>query len=230
MQVTDATTRVAPVSSPDWQAEALRLRREADSRNQQFDWSKLQLFGLESEKRLIDSPAQLDLAEVLVEAPAAAPVPATEQITYTRRMGRQRDDDCVADVGLRFDDRVPVEFIDLSAPLLQGPDADRYQAIDQKITRRLAQHLANHVVLEYRRPVIGPRDSATLMEVAAPSSVFEGSVADVSLLAGLQVDKFVYHLPKCRQQPRLGDAGITLSRSTLTHYSAAQHRPAASGP
>jgi len=40
----------------------------------------------------------------------------------------------------------------------------------------------------------------------------------VSLLAGLLVDKFVYHLPLYRQHQRLADAGITLRRATLTHY------------
>jgi len=40
----------------------------------------------------------------------------------------------------------------------------------------------------------------------------------VSVLAGLLVDKFVYHLPLYRQHQRLADAGITLSRTTLTSY------------
>ena len=35
---------------------------------------------------------------------------------------------------------------------------------------------------------------------------------------GLLVDKFCYHLPLYRQHQRLKDAGITLSRSTLTNY------------
>jgi transposase len=48
--------------------------------------------------------------------------------------------------------------------------------------------------------------------------VFEGSLADVSVLAGLLVEKFLYHLPLDRQHRRLADAGVTLSRSTLIHY------------
>jgi hypothetical protein len=43
-------------------------------------------------------------------------------------------------------------------------------------------------------------------------------MADVSVLAGLLVDKFVYHLPLYRQHQRLKDAGITVSRSTLTQW------------
>ena len=32
------------------------------------------------------------------------------------------------------------------------------------------------------------------------------------------MDKFIYHLPLYRQHQRLKDAGITLSRSTLTYW------------
>jgi hypothetical protein len=39
----------------------------------------------------------------------------------------------------------------------------------------------------------------------------------VSFLAGLVIDKFQYHLPLYRQHQRLLQAGITLSRSTLTN-------------
>lgn len=42
------------------------------------------------------------------------------------------------------------------------------------------------------------------------------SVADVSFVAGMLVDKFVYHLPLYRQHQRLQQSGIQLSRSTLT--------------
>ncbi|WP_419629175.1 IS66 family transposase [Thiolapillus sp.] len=43
-------------------------------------------------------------------------------------------------------------------------------------------------------------------------------MADVSVLAGLLVDKFVYHLPLYRQHQRMKDAGITVARSTLTQW------------
>ena len=109
-------------------------------------------------------------------------------------------------------------MIELSAPQLESPEADQYEVIDHKISHRLAQRPGSYVVLEYRRPVLRHKPSASLMEVQAPSAVFEGSLADVSLLAGILVDKFAYHLPLYRQHQRLKDAGITLSRSTLTNY------------
>lgn len=191
---------------------------ERDALRQQLDWFKRQLFGRTSEKRLLDNPDQLDLGKLLGDSQPPVEPPPTEKITYTRRKGKQRSDDCVTDSGLRFDERVPIESIELSAPQLQGGDADQYEIIDYKVTRRLAQRPGSYVVLEYRRPVIRDKRQSTLMEVPAPDSVLEGSLADVSFLAGLLVDKFLYHLPLYRQHQRLADAGITLSRSTLTHY------------
>jgi len=199
-------------------ADYEQIRAERDALKQEPDWFKRQLFGRKSEKRLIEYPDQMDLGALLGDAaPPSAPEP-TEKISYTRRKGKQRRDEDVTDSGLRFDERVPIETIELSAPQLNGADADQYEVIDYKITRRLAQRSGSYVVLEYRRPLIRDKRASSLMEVPAPSAVFDNSLADVSLLAGILVDKFLYHLPLYRQHQRLADAGITLSRSTLTNY------------
>ena len=68
------------------------------------------------------------------------------------------------------------------------------------------------------RPVIKLDD--TVVSHPAPTSVFDKSFADVSLIAGTLIDKFQYHLPLYRQHQRLAAAGITLSRQTLTNLEA----------
>ena len=218
MKAASADAKIDSQQHANLRADYARVCEERDALKQQLDWFKRQLFGRKSEKRLIDNPDQLDLSAVLGDAVPPGEPPATEKISYTRRKGKQRSDDCVTDAGLRFDDRVPIESIELSAPQLQGPDADQYEIIDYKVTRRLAQRPGSYVVLEYRRPVIKDKRQASLLEVPAPSGVLDNSLADVSFLAGLLVDKFLYHLPLYRQHQRLADAGITLSRSTLTRY------------
>ena len=50
-----------------------------------------------------------------------------------------------------------------------------------------------------------------------PDQVLERSIADVSLLAGLLVDKFQFHLPLHRQHQRMAQMGITVARSSLTN-------------
>lgn len=214
----------APESTPpvDLQLQNQQLQsalanslQENKSLKQQLNWFKRQLFGEKSEKRLtIDNPNQIDLGEIF-KAPSDLPPPETEKITYERRK-KQRSEDCVTDEGLRFDDRVPVEVTELPAPELQGEDADQYEIIDYKVTRKLAQRPGSYVILEHRRPVVRHKPTQTLSTVAAPSGIFDRSIADVSLLAGLLIDKFVFHLPLHRQHQRMALSGITLSRSTLT--------------
>ncbi|MEW8057387.1 MAG: IS66 family transposase [Candidatus Thiodiazotropha sp.] len=196
--------------------ENTELKQQIQTLQQQLDWFKRQLFGRKSEKRLAQSADQLDIGLLFDQPTTDLPAPATEQITYTRK--KQRQDNCVTDQGLRFDDSVPVEVIELPAPELAGPDADQYEIIDEKVTRRLAQRPGSYVVLEYRRPVVKHKPSQTLSSVPAPAAIFDKSLADVSLLVGLLSDKFLYHLPLYRQHQRMKDAGISLSRATLTAY------------
>ncbi len=190
-------------------------KQEIESLKHQLDWFKQQLFGQKSEKRLIDNPDQLGLGDILKEAVPEQEVP-TEKITYERKK-KQRPDDSVTDQGLRFNDNVPVELIHLPAPEMLGDDADQYEIIDQKNTYRLAQRPGSYVVLNYQRDVVRHKPSKTLTTVAAPSGLFDRSFADVSFIAGMLVDKYLYHLPLYRQHQRLEASGVTISRGTLTH-------------
>ena len=185
----------------------------------QIAWFNKQLFGEKSEKRPVEQPHQpgLDLGE------AAKPiVPEGEKITVTYQRGtgkKQRPDDCVNDAGLRFNDDVPVEVIEHQPPELSGPEADQYEVIEIKTVCRLAQRPASYVVLQYNRPVLKRKGRDKPEPCPAPDNVLERSIADVSLLVGLLVDKFQYHLPLYRQHQRIQNAGITLSRTTLTNLS-----------
>jgi len=129
------------------------LEHQLQTLQHQLEWFKRQLFGRSSEKRLLVDPAHQPLLAGLVHAQAAAPAPElTEHIAYERRRRKQRGDACVTDEGLRFDASVPVETIELCAPQLEGPEADDYEIIAFKRTRRLAQRPASYVVLEAERP------------------------------------------------------------------------------
>jgi len=215
VQIADASTEEIALLRRENRA----LKEQLQALGSQLDWFKRQLFGEKSEKRLVVDPAlQADLLVSLGETLPAPAKPETEEIRYERRKPKVRGEGCVSEEGLRFDARVPVEVIEVSAPELSGPEADQYEVIDYEVSRRLAQRPGAYVVLEYRRPVLKHLPSQTLRNLPAPASVFAGTMADVSLLAGLLVDKFSYHLPLYRQHQRLKDAGITVSRGTLTHY------------
>ncbi|MEM1281424.1 MAG: IS66 family transposase [Cyanobacteria bacterium P01_H01_bin.152] len=199
------------------QQEIEHLTEKVLQLTQQLDWFKRQLFGRKSEKKLVHNPHQGSLFDL--PAPAQDSAPSTPIKAHQRRSKKQPHDHDVNDTGLRFDDSVPQEIIELSIPELEGDKAHEYEIIDYKETTRLAQRIGSYVVLIYRRPVVRHQPSNTLAATpAAPDNVLDGCYADVSLLAGLMVDKAIYHLPLYRQHQRLRDSGVRLSRTTLIHW------------
>lgn len=188
---------------------------------QQLDWFKRQVFGEKTERRdFTDHLYQTTLADILQDLPALPAKPDEPKHTITYQRGTAKKNvlaDAPDDAGLRFDASVPVEEIHIPAPELLGADKDDYTIVSEKVTYRLAQNPASYVVLKYTRPVVKKKSTSLLICPPAPTTVFERSLADVSFLVGLLVDKFVYHLPLYRQHQRLTQNGIVLARSTLTH-------------
>jgi transposase len=185
----------------------------------QLKWFQNQVFGRKSERRLAGDSKyiQLTLGSLLEEETPPAPTETVKE--YQRRIKPEKLSESSEDEsGLRFSSDVPVKTIPLKpeevADLKEGED---YEVIGEKVTHRLAQRPASYVVLKYVRPVVKLK-SDKVVSHPAPEGVFERSFADVSLVAGILVDKFQYHLPLYRQHQRLAAGGITISRQTLTNF------------
>lgn len=189
---------------------------KVQSLQQQVDWFKRQLFGRKSEKYTVDNPAQ---ANLFGQAQDEALPPAPKKVVNGyARSNKQKNEDNVNDTGLRFTDDVPTKIIDVPCPELEGENADDYEIIGHKETHRLAQLPGSYQVLIYRKQVWRKKDNGNILTPKAPTNVLEGTYADVSLLAGLMVDKAVFHLPLHRQHLRMLQSGVTLSRATLINY------------
>lgn len=196
-------------------AENATLRAQLAAAQRHLDWFKRQLFGNKSEKQLeVDPAVQMSLLAGLVDD--VPPQPPAETETKTVKKRRKMRDGAVNDMGLRFDDSVPVRVIEVPAP--EGLEDG--EVITIRSTFRLAQRRASYEVLEYRCPVIKSPETGKLHTTPAPENIFGGSIADVSFLAGMLIDKFAYHLPLYRQHQRLTQAGFQLSRATLTRLTA----------
>jgi transposase len=202
-------------------ADIVALLAENANLKRQVEWFQRQLFGRKSEKRLREpDPDQLSLAGMLTTPvpPADQPPPPTETVKAYQRRVRLTGANVAEESELRFDDSVPVQEILLTNPEVKDLPPDAYEVISEKVTYRLAQRPGAYVILKYRRPVIKRQDTEELSCPPAPPAVFEKSFPDVSLIAGLLIEKFVFHLPLYRQHQRMQQAGIRLSRSTLTQW------------
>ena len=198
-------------------ADMAALRAENASLQRQLDWFKRQLFGRKSERLLaIDPAVQQSLLSSMEDLPVPPPPESDEDTSPAKTPRRKARQNAVNDTGLRFDDSVPVKVIEVAPDLPDGVSLDDVEVITTRSTFRLAQRRASYQVLEYRCPVIKVSADAVPQATSAPATLFDGSLADVSFIAGMLVDKFCYHLPLYRQHQRLQQAGIQLSRTTLT--------------
>ena len=216
---TVASSSLSTEVSPEKLAEEnARLHAQLQRMKRELDWFKKQVFGPRSEKQVFEVPDQNRLFEPDEPAPASPPAEEKRAVNaYQRGTGKKkRDEDCLNDTGLRFGPEVPVEVIEHLPPELTGPQADQFEIVDTRITWRLGQRPSSYVVLRHERPVIRRKGNGKLITPPAPPNVLEKSLADVSLLAGLLTDKFQFHLPLYRQHQRMRQAGITVSRATLT--------------
>lgn len=199
-------------------AENAQLRRDLQIVRHQLDWFQRQLFGEKSERRLVDVPVEQGQLFAEDTAKSGQATEPTQTVAEHTRRKKQRQPEHVLDKGLRFDDSVPVRVIDRTPDELKGDKADQYVIPGYDSTFRLAQRTGSYEVLEYRTPRFKEKGTDHIEHMPAPPNVLDNCSADVSLLAGLLVDKFAYHLPLYRQHQRLKDAGITLARSSLLNW------------
>ena len=220
----DTAAPVAPALESLTRAELVashhRLEGQVAELARQLDWFRRQLFGEKSEKRIDPDPHQMVLGEAFEapELPEPPVEPDEQKISYTRGRGpKLRPGDSVTDEGLRFGPEVPVRTIRLPVPGIEGLGPDDYELIDTRVVHRLAQRPASFVVIRYETPVVKIKASREIVAGVAVTPVLERSLAEVSLLVGLLMEKFRFHLPLYRQHQRLEAAGITVARSTLTN-------------
>jgi len=185
----------------------------------QNEWFRRQLFGEKSERRPSQnsSSEQLYLGQQPPQDEEAEATPQTVKSYQRGKAKKQRFDWEAGESGLRFEDSVPVVEIEVPNPEVEGLSEDEYEVIDVKHTEKLAQRPSAYYIIRYKREVIRLKGGEPQV-VSAPPAVLERSYADVSVLAGLLVDKFCYHLPLYRQHQRIKAGGIHLSRATLTNW------------
>jgi transposase len=178
--------RAASLSREELLAQLLELKHSHDELAQRVRWFERQLFGAKSERRIVDDQGQqLTLGQI-----RAAEAAEAANITVPAHRRRQpRPTTNPDDATLRFDELVPVEEILLG----EAKDPEQWYRVGEKVTCRLAQRPGSYVVLRYVRPVYKSKADGEFACPPAPAAVLEKSFADVSFLANLVIDKFVYH-------------------------------------
>lgn len=213
------SAQAAPRSAAELEALVGKLTDEVTQLRRQIAWFQRQIFGQKSERRLPEfEGVQVTLGESFDAIPEVLPENKRTRVDAHERQQKPKHPTGAADESTLFFDekKVPIEVINVPNPETEGLTPDAYEVIGEKVSHRLAQRPGSYVVLKYVRPVIKRRDTQVLSCPPAPVGVIDGSRADVSFIAGMMVDKLVYHLPLYRLHLRLRDAGFKVSRHWLT--------------
>ena len=219
-----AQTEALQSQSEAFQTQATALQALTEELKAQLAWFRNQLFGATSERRILEalSPAdQLWLGQqMLLEVPEQPPA-ANETAADVECKGRgkskrpdkpARSEDSLSS-RLHFDDSAPIEEVIIEDKELDALPKDQVEIIGQDVTYKLGQR-SPYVVIKTVRTVWKKKGEEAIRKATLPI-VVERSIADVSFLAGMAVDKHCYHLPLYRQHKRLEAVGIHLQRSTL---------------
>ena len=191
------------------------LEQELREKQAQLDWFKKQLFGQRSEKqRYIDEVQEVLFANEELAQGKQDNTPGTTVAAHTRRSKKQRNGS-VTNEGLRFDENVPVVDVEHRCAEL---DANDYEIVRYEYVHKLASRPGSKVVLRHKYPVLKHKSLGHFVQPPAEEGVLGQSQVDVSALADILVEKFIYHMPLYRQHQKLQDEGFTLSRSTLGNW------------
>lgn len=202
------------VLTQNHESEVEKLNKENERLRLQIQWHQRQVFGARSERYLPQDSKQPSFSFMEV-----IPEPPDEKVTvksYEKSHRRGADNAPADECEIRFDENVPVDEIVEYPEEVKGLSESEYEVIGEKITTRLKQIPCSYRVERTIRKTVKIKSTCKLHTAPAPESVIERSYADVSLLSGLIVDKFQYHLPLYRQHQRMKCSGVHVSRANLT--------------
>ncbi len=212
-ETSTASNPNATARTPEQLADMVgKLERENVNLKRQVAWFQRQIFGQKSEKRHVESDGVQGVLGMGFDV-VPEPPPAKKTVVAGHERKPKQPAANADESNLFFDEnKVPVEVIAVPNPETEGLAPDQYEVIGEKVTHRLAQRPGSYVVLKYVRPVIKRHDTQVLSCPPAPVGVIDGSRADVSFIAGMMTDKFLYHMPLYRQHKKMSDSGIRVSR------------------
>jgi len=207
--------------------KALLLQQQSDYQQQitvlqeQLFILRHHRFGASSEKHSVDQLGLFNEAEqdqpdrdeiVLIEQTEAEITQRTSDHTTPKKKGRKPLPEGLPRVRVEHD--LPPE-----EKVCQACGNNQLHRIGEEISEQLEIIPAKVQVLQHVRPKYGCRCcESSVLTVKMPPQPIMGSIASPSLLAQVIVGKYQDGLPLNRMEQVLQRAGITLARSTLSHW------------
>jgi transposase len=205
-----------------FQNEIALLKKKLEIEKLQNEWFRRQLFGQKSERHISTEPVrQEDCFPGFEPTPAEKkPEQPTVVVAEHKRKATPKKKEFPWNAGvsgLRFNDSVDIEVVTCENPAIKDLSPDQYEVLGVETVDKLCQRKSSYFVRRYERPRVKIKETNKIVEPPPSPSVIRGSFMEPEFLAGIVVDKILYHLPLYRIHQRLKDGGIWIARSSLTN-------------
>lgn len=212
----EAKLKTADLRTQSKDAEVTKLSGVVDDLKEQIAWL-LKLFkGPMSERRSwqsLEPDLQLMLEGLALELPESPP-PANETVKKNESR-RRKNPTSVGKGRVRYGPDAAVVDFELPVSGIDGIPADQLELVEDKVTERIVRVESPYFMLRIHQKVYRKKDCLEEIHPEPFPEVLPGCICDVSVLAGLGVDKYHYHLPIYRQHQALENAHIFLDRGNM---------------
>ncbi|MGN6421562.1 MAG: transposase [Pseudobacter sp.] len=173
------------------------------------------IFGSRQERFVPADPSHPQLAFDLNAAPvAASTVVNTQQITYKRQTVVITPEPLIHPGRMKLPESLRREVF-LIEP---AEDTSGCKKIQEEVTEVLEYEPGELYVKQYRRPKYAKPGGEGVVIGQLSSRPLPKAMAGEGLLAQIVIDKYVDHLPLCRQMQRFERTGLMLPYSTITDW------------
>ena len=207
----------------DQEIEELRL---SNSRlKDRVKWLERALFSSRSERIVSSNGDQLEFDDLLAELAELnqelesqeKPASPVENKLSKKRKKRRSLDELIPEDLPRQDITLDVPEVERTCP----DTGEAFKKIGEEISEKVAYKPGSYFVKRYIRPKYVHPSASSYGVLCEPmfASAIAGSSFDECFTAGVAVDKCAYNLPLYRQQEKMKNAGLDISRQTLSqHY------------
>lgn len=220
----EAELRVAETRVMAQDTEIVKLKANLQVQKDFIDNLLKQIHGPLSERRSWESlepELQLWLEGLALELPPSSPPPSNddkddETVGESEKRRRKKRTNVAKTGRIQHDPNATILDFVVPNPSIEGIPAEELELVERKTTQKVVRVRSPYFILRVHHDIYRRKDCHEELHPVVLPEVLPNTIYDVGFIAGLAIDKYLFHLPTYRQHQAMMDGGIYLDRGQLT--------------
>lgn len=218
LKLRDAELELSIYKVKNEEARISGLKSSLRNKDDIILWLMKMFLGPKSERRSWESlepDMQLWLEGLALELPESPPGPETTVKKSEKK--RRKKPTIIQKTGrIRHGPDATILDFDVPNPEAEGVSEDELELVETRTTEKVVRVQSPYFIVRIHHKTYRRKGCLEELVPAELPETLEGSIYDVSFLAGLAMDKYQFHLPLYRQHQAIKNAGLFLDRGNLT--------------